>query len=402
MINTCDFANGLDVSLLKRIMDQGGKYYANRSQTDPIALFKGSGFNYARLRLFHTPSMHGAQVNNLEYTLESAKQLHIAGFRILLDIHYSDTWADPGKQYMPKAWEGLTFEKLETTVYDYTLFVIKAFLAEGLTPGIVQVGNEVTPGMLWEHGRVSSGHDANTAKWTDEPEANNKEAWGRFGKLLKAGIKAVGDAAGEDTSIMLHIDRGGDLETSRWFFDNVIEQGVAFDAIGQSYYPFWHGMPEDLSETLNFLATRYDKDIYLAETAYPWKFHDMYKEALKGNQDEWERLTEKYPLSPSGQLHFLRDVIEIVQGTNNGRGKGFFYWAPEWIPPQQKDIEDEADAPGCWARALFDDTGNALPALNVLNFLSKSRKIPIRNIGSNTVSGAMSPNSYISQADING
>ena len=107
MINICEFANGLDISLLKRIVDQGGKYFVNRLQADPIAIFKGSGFNYARLRLFHTPTMHGAQVNNLEYTLELAGQLNKAGFQILLDIHYSDTWADPGKQYMPEAWEGL-------------------------------------------------------------------------------------------------------------------------------------------------------------------------------------------------------------------------------------------------------------------------------------------------------
>ena len=180
------------------------------------------------------------------------------------------------------------------------------------------------------------------------------------------------------------------METSRWFFDNLSKQDVPYDAIGQSYYPFWHGMPEDLCATLNDLAVRYEKDIYVVETAYPWKHHEMYRTALNGSQEAWQRLTAEYSLSPGGQLRFLRDVIRTVKDTVHGRGKGVFCWAPEWIRPQRAGLIDESDAEPCWARALFDDDGEALPALNIFNEvhkIPKSRKISsvaeVKKTGSN-------------------
>jgi arabinogalactan endo-1,4-beta-galactosidase len=352
---------GADLSLLKRNMDQGAVYSIDGDAVDPISGLKDAGFSCARLRLFHSPSGHGAQCTDLPYALALAKQLVESDYKFLLDIHYSDTWADPGKQYTPKAWAELDFPALEQKVYHYTQQVVSAFVAAGAEPDMVQIGNEITPGMLWDHGRVAQAHDVNTPHWQREESSNNKEAWTRFGKLLKAGIQGVHDAATIPTEIMMHIDRGGDIPTNRWFFDKLIEQGVEFDAIGQSYYPFWHGMPEDLAETLDFLGKRYGKELYLAEVAYPHKHHEMYENALSGDQASWERLTGKYPLSPDGQKRFMEDVIEIVAASRHG--KGIFYWAPEWFPVP--GVDDEADAPACWARALFDEQGNALPALDV-------------------------------------
>jgi len=356
-----DFVIGADLSLLKRNMDQMIEYRLDGNVVSPIRIFRDAGFGWARLRLFHTPTGLGAQCTDLAYTLDLAKQLTDAGFKLLLDLHYSDTWADPGKQYLPKAWEGLDFQALEKVAYDYSLETIAAFSSVGAEPDMVQVGNEITPGMLWEHGRVAQAHHVNTSHWQREESSNDKEAWARFGRLLKAGIKGVRDATDKPTEIMMHIDRGGDIPTNQWFFDNLIEQGVEFDAIGESYYPFWHGMPEDLAETLEFLGERYGKDVYLAEVAYPHKHHEMYEDALSGDQEGWDRLTRKYPLSPDGQKRFMEDVLGIVKSSSHG--KGIFYWAPEWIPVD--GTEDEADAPTCYARALFDEQGNALPALNI-------------------------------------
>jgi arabinogalactan endo-1,4-beta-galactosidase len=161
------------------------------------------------------------------------------------------------------------------------------------------------------------------------------------------------------------LDRGGDTSTNQWFFDHVLEQGVAFDAIGESYYPFWHGMPDDLAQTLELLGGRYGKRVYLAEMAYPHKHHPMYENALSGDPAAWHRLVGKYPLTPEGQQRFVADVLAIVRASKHGGG--VFYWAPEWIPPQDPAYEDEADAPACWARALFDDKGRALPALEVFS-----------------------------------
>ncbi len=356
-----DFIIGADLSLLKRKVERGATYRLGGRVVDPVEILRSHGFDWARLRLFHTPSGHGAQCTDLNYTLDLARTLADAGFRLMLDIHYSDTWADPGKQHPPAVWRDLAFPELERAVYEYTLEVVTAFCEGGTEPDMVQVGNEITPGMLWENGRIAAAHDVNEAQWQFMDSSNDKAAWHRFGKLMKAGIQGVQDATGKNTEIMIHIDRGGDIPTNRWFFDNLLEQGVEFDAIGESYYPFWHGMPEDLADTLYYLGSRYDKDIYLAEVAYPHKHHEMYEHALSGDQEGWEQLTGKYPLSPSGQKKFMQDVLDIVRASSHG--KGIFYWAPEWIPVA--GTEDEGDAPPCWARALFDEHGNALPALNV-------------------------------------
>lgn len=370
------FATGSDLSMLKRIRERGDRWFSNGLPIGCLpSFFRSAGFDWARLRLFHTPSGLGAQCNDLPYTLSLANELKQAGFRILLCIHYSDTWADPAKQYPPKAWAGLDFETLEKTIYAYTLEVISRCVRKGCAPDMVQVGNEITPGMLWENGRVAEAHDTNTVHWHQAPSSNCKAAWSRFGRLLTAGIQAVHDASEKRTPVMIHIDRGGDISTNRWFFDNLLEQNVEFTAIGESYYPFWHGMPEDLAETIDFLGTRYGKEVYVAETAYPHRPHELYRHALRGDQKAWERLVGKYPLSPEGQKNFIKDVLTIAK--SNSYCKGLFYWAPEWIPPQCDGVEDEPDAPSCWVRSLFDENGHALPALDVFG---KSEERPVETL----------------------
>jgi len=357
---------GADLSLLSTIPARGGlRDRSGCSIADPARFLRQAGFEWARLRLFHTPSGHGAQCNNLPYTLALARTLKQAGFKFLLDLHYSDTWADPGKQYTPKAWAALDFGDLADAVHVYTRETVNRFVAEWAAPEMVQVGNEITSGMLWEHGRITPGHSTDTEHWKHEALSVDTEAWKRFGTLLKAGVAGVKDAAGTGVQIMLHLDRGGDISTNQWFFDHVLEQGVAFDVIGESYYPFWHGMPDELAKTMDYLGNRYGKKVYLAEIAYPYKHHPMYENALSGDPAAWHRLVDKYPLTPEGQQRFVADVLAIVRASKHGGG--VFYWAPEWIPPQDAAYEDEPDAPACWARALFDDKGRALPALEVFS-----------------------------------
>ena len=345
---------GADFSLLGTIPARGGlRDHVGRPIADPARFLRQAGFEWARLRLFHTPSGHGAQVNDLPYSLTLARTLKQAGFKFLLDLHYSDTWADPGKQYTPKAWAALDFRGLVDAVHVYTRETVDRFVAEGASPEMVQVGNEITPGMLWEHGRVARGHSADIQQWK------------RLGTILKAGVAGVKEAVGHGVQIMLHLDRGGDIPTNQWFFDNVLEQNVAFDVIGESYYPFWHGMPDGLAHTIEFLGNRYGKKVLLAEMAYPHKHHAMYENALSGDPSAWHQLVGKYPLTPDGQQRFVADVLAIVRASKHGGG--VFYWAPEWIPPQDTSYEDEGDAPPCWARALFDDKGQALPALEAFS-----------------------------------
>jgi arabinogalactan endo-1,4-beta-galactosidase len=345
---------GADLSLLSTIPARGGlRDRDGRPIRDLARFFRQAGFEWARLRLFHTPSGLGAQCNDLPYTMALARTIKQAGFKFLLDLHYSDTWADPGKQYTPKAWATLDFAGLVEAVHAYTRDTVQRFVVEGAAPEMVQVGNEITNGMLWNHGRV------------ERARSGGQQQWKRLGSILKAGVAGVKEAAGSAVEIMLHVDRGGDIPTNQWFFDNILKQNVDFDVIGESYYPFWHGMPDALAQTIEYLGSHYGKKVYLAEIAYPYKRHPMYRDALSGDPAAWHRLVGQYPLTPVGQRRFVADVVAIVRASKYGGG--LFYWAPEWIPSQKPGYEDEADAPACWARALFSDKGQALPALDVFS-----------------------------------
>ena len=352
-----DFAKGADISLLKRIEDAGGVYRQAGKPKDALDIFKDNGFNYMRLRLFHTPSKTGAQVNDLAYTLALAERIKKKGFKFLLDFHYSDGWADPGKQIAPAAWKQLSHSRLVDKVFEYTREVISACRSHNCQPDMVQIGNEVTPGMLWEDGRVTVEGDTTKAKWQKSQIVSS--GWKRFAELLKAGISGT-LSVDKNIRTMIHIDRGGDSATSEWFFDNLLEQDVDFDVIGQSYHPYWHGPFEYLQENLNLMAGRYRKDIYIVETGYPWKAHPEYDRLSSQVKADNQQLLP-YPISPQGQKAFLEQLISIIKNTPDGRGGGIFYWSPEWI--EVKDQPDESDASVNWTRALFDEGGNTLPAI---------------------------------------
>lgn len=352
-----DFVKGADISLLKRIEDAGGVYRQAGKPKDALDIFKDNGLNYIRLRLFHTPPKTGAQVNDLAYTLELAERIKKKGFKFLLNFHYSDGWADPAKQITPAAWKQLSHNQLVDKVFEYTSDVISTCRRHNCQPDMVQIGNEVTPGMLWEDGRVTAKADTTKAKWQKSQTVIS--GWKRFAELLKAGISGT-LSVDKNIQTMIHIDRGGDRATSKWFFDNLLEQQVDFDVIGQSYYPNWHGSFEDLQENLSLMAKRYAKDIYIVETGYPWKTRLEYDRLSSQDKESGQRCLP-YPISPQGQKAFLEQLISIVKNTPDNRGKGIFYWAPEWI--KVKDYVDEPDASGWGTIALFDENGNVLPAI---------------------------------------
>ncbi len=148
-----DTMYGGDFSIIKKLEDSGGVYKFNGKPVDPLQLFADNGYNYGRVRLFHSPDMEGPVCNSLEYTIELSKRIKAAGMKLLLDIHYSDTWADPAHQIKPKAWEGLSFDVLTDSVYQYSKYVIKAMQQANVEPDMVQVGNEITPGFICRMGR---------------------------------------------------------------------------------------------------------------------------------------------------------------------------------------------------------------------------------------------------------
>ncbi|HEY6503212.1 MAG TPA: beta-galactosidase GalA [Chitinophagaceae bacterium] len=240
---------GADISFLPQLEDRGMKFSDNGTEKDAITILKDHGFNYVRLRIFNDPARDSGYSPkkgfcDLEHTKQMAKRVKAAGMKLLVDFHYSDYWADPGKQYKPAAWRSLTFEELKKAVYDYTKKVIQELKDQGTTPDMVQIGNEINHGIIWPEGNVS-----------------NLDS---LAQLLNAGTAAV-KAVDPSVIMMLHVALGGQNDESVFFIDNMLARGVSFDVIGESYYPKWHGTLDDLRDNLSDLVRRYGKDVIVVE-----------------------------------------------------------------------------------------------------------------------------------------
>lgn len=343
-IDSPGFIMGADVSFIPQIEDLGGVYTSNNMPMDPLYIFKVNGVNYIRLKLWHTPTQN---YDNLEKILAMAQRIKEQKLHFLLDFHYSDTWADPGHQSKPSAWQGISFETLKDSVYQYTKYVMQFLFEQQTFPHMVQIGNEITSGILWDDGRVGGNFE-------------NPKQWRQLGELINAAIRGVRESCdlGHSVKILIHLDRGGDNSACRWFFDNLINQDVYFDVIGLSFYPWWHGTLNTLKANLNDLSVRYEKDLVVVETAYPWtlQWFDSHNNIVGSSKD----LHNGYPASIDGQMDFLRDLMGIIQNTRNGKGKGLFYWAPEYISVQPLGSPWEN-------MTLFDFQGNALHSLQVFS-----------------------------------
>ena len=331
------FMAGGDISLLTHEEQLGTIYRVNGKPVDFLTLAKRAGWNTMRLRLWVNPTGKDIYVNNLKYTQTLGQRIKAAGFTLILDIHYSDTWADPGHQAKPAQWSALSFNALTNQVHDYTKQVIEAMIRAGAEPDIVQIGNEIRAGMLVPDGK-------------DWGPGNDFK---KLGILLKAGIQGVKDGSvGHETPlIMIHIDRGADWAGTKWFFDGIDGQGVNYDLIGESYYPAFHGSLSSARACLDNIASQLHKPVVIVETGYPYS--GSVAEQLKPGG------ALEYPVTPAGQKAFLQDLVNCVHSTPGGYGRGVIYWAPEWIPASGMD--------GSWdTKTLFDDHGNALPAVSVL------------------------------------
>jgi len=268
--------------------------------------------------------------NDRAYTLAMAKDAKELGYRFLLDFHYANSWADPGKQPTPVAWTNLSHAQRVTAVFEYTRDTIAAFRDAGVLPDMVQVGNEITHGMLWPDGRLS-------------------DHWDNFAEYVYAGINGVdaGRGNGRRPRIMLHVDQGGSVRITKDFFDHVNAYGIPYDVIGLSYYPWWYGTIMDLRANLAFIAEEYGKEVIVVETAYNWR----------PNRETRDRLGP-FPETPEGQRDFLDAVTRAVVETPHGRGKGVFWWEPAVVGP-------------LGSRGFFDDDGQALPVLGVFDKYAK-------------------------------
>ncbi len=336
---------GADISFTLQEEAAGTVYRLDGRPMRLEHLLRAAGANWVRLRIWVNPP---AGYSDLGQALRLGARAKRAGMRVLLDLHYSDFWADPGKQPIPAAWLGQDLATLATTVRDYTASVIAAFARRGIPADMVQIGNEVIAGMLWPVGQIYPGSTSSAGR---SSRPSSRPAWPARGRPTRAGTRL---------RTMLHIDRGGDNGGSQWFFDHVLAQGVQFDVIGQSFYPFWHGPMAALSANLNDLAIRYGKPLVVVETAYPWTMADG--DDLANSVSDPATLPDgaAYPPTPAGQAAYFAALRGILHDVPRGLGLGFFDWEPEWVPgvgwePGAGNPNDNL--------TMFDFSGRALPSV---------------------------------------
>lgn len=315
------YAVGADLSFLKSAEDRGIQFKENGVVRPGLDIFRDHGYDWIRLRLFHSPDR---LPNDLEYTIKLARQAKARGFRFLLDYHYADSWADPGQQWAPAAWDTVDIEVLVDSVYEYTRGTIEAFRDAGVMPEMVQIGNEVRNGMIWPLGRLP-------------------DNWDNFARLFKAGLDGIDAGRGQAPRpfIMLHYDQGGDTDGAKAFYDTFHKYGIPYDIIGLSYYPWWHGSLIDLRDNVLSILENYpDKDVIVVEVGYRPREYD-------------EAGLPPYPVDAPGgpRKAFLEAVNQTLLAISSRRIKGIFWWEP---------------ASAC-GRDFFDEDCNALPVITVFD-----------------------------------
>ncbi len=366
-VDTDDFIRGVDASTLDMLEDLGAVYYQNGVQGDALTILHNNGANYVRLKLWVDPydangNAYGGGNNDYATTLALAQRAKNLGMGILIDFHLSDFWADPANQIKPKAWENLTYSQLQTTVYNYMKTTLNNFASAGIVPDMVQVGNEISAGILYEDGQIV---------------VNGTEDFSGLAGLLEYAIAGVRDSSAANTKIILHLDMGGQNSLYTWFFRGLLTESpnLDFDVFGLSYYPMWHGTMEGLQYNLNYLANTYNKEVCVVETAYAWTTEDG--DGVGNVFIEGDEETGGYEASTDGQFEFMNDLETVLLNVPNDLGIGFFYWEPEWVPVQDGTYatsagvaykNDTVTPSNTWDNmTLFDFNGNALSSIKVLN-----------------------------------
>lgn len=309
-----EFAKGADVSWLPQMEATGFVFKdANGNPADCLQILKDLGMNTVRLRVFVNPndnpqSGHCSKEETVALALRASK----LGFRIMIDFHYSDSWADPAKQFKPKAWEKLAFPKLKKAVYNHTYDVLSAIKKAGVTTEWVQIGNEIPGGMLWPDGCTHN--------------------WPQLAQLLNEGYKAA-KAVDANMGVIVHVDEGNNIDKFNAFFDQATKHGVQYDIIGLSYYPFW--IKKDYAETITDLETnminlskKYNKKVFVVEVG-----------------GEVSQVENTYKL--------LEATIKATRNVPNNNGLGVLYWEPQGAESWSK-----------YKLCAWQNEGRPSPALN--------------------------------------
>lgn len=368
-----DFIMGADISMLDALLEVDRKFY-NEAGTESSLIdeLKASGVNWVRLRSWVNPSdehgnPYGAGNIDTAALVRMASQVKAADMKLLVDLHYSDFWTDPGRQSTPKAWKDLNAEELEQQVYTYTYETLQALADANAYPDMIQIGNETNGGMLW-----SLGNSPEKAK-----------------RYIAQGIQAVRDfetaSAGEHIDIVIHRANPGDgLQRVSSFFG--IYDDLDYDVIGLSYYPFWHGSLDNLQTVMDELTAAYDRKVAIVETSYAYTLEEPIHNGPTGHIfGQAQADAAGYLATVQGQASAIRDVIAAVAAVPDQQGIGIFYWEPAWqmgtdtgwATSHAASYQGEAipvDGGSGWAnQALFNYFGEALPSLNVFTAVRAPR-----------------------------
>jgi len=345
------FVTGADLSELPYYESQGVKYADGGKSADLLAIARRNHWRIIRVRLWVNPSADPKDsVSSLASVTALGKRIKADGFEFLLDLHYSDTWADPGHQHKPAAWDSLPFPSLVQKVHDYSRDVIAHLRQNGAMPDLVQIGNETKNGLLYGNGLDGTNSQPGGGFW--EPD---KQGMGRAAQLFAAGLSGVRAGAPEHPPLtLIHVPDGQDLGFVKWYFLNLANAAhsshvaLDYDMIGLSYYP---GIPWDrkagfepwhlshLIDSMDYIAGTLHKPLMVVETSW----------SQAGNGADIAGMPE-FPLTPAGQVQFYTALINAVRAVPNGLGRGVILWEPDTLD---------------W-NSIFDAHGNALPAVHTL------------------------------------
>lgn len=379
---TDDFILGMDISSVIAEEKSGVKYYNyNGEEQDLFLTLAQNGINYIRVRIWNDPydkdgNGYGGGNNDVETAIEIGKRASKYGMKLLVNFHYSDFWADPAKQMVPKAWKGMDVDEKAEALYQYTKESLQKIKDAGIDVGMVQVGNETNGTFCGE------------------------KNWIQFYKLMAAGSKATREIFPK-ALVALHFANPEKASNYQNYAKKLAYYEVDYDVFASSYYPYWHGTLENLSNILSEIATTYNKKVMVAETSYAYTDQDT---DFSGNTiSSGSGITKNYPFSPQGQANLVRDVVDTIVHTTNGIG--VFYWEGAWISVgttswEQNSAKWEQYGSG-WAssyaaeydpndagkyyggsavdnQTFFDEHGKPLESLKVWGLLSKGNVVPLK------------------------
>jgi len=383
-----DFIMGMDASCVPALERSGVKYYDyDGTEKDVYEILAASGINYIRVRVWNDPFNadgmgYGGGNCDIENAVEIGKRATANGMKLLVNFHYSDFWADPGKQMVPKAWKGMDIDTKSEALYQYTKDCLQKLVDAGVDVGMVQIGNETNGAMCGENSSSLGG-------------------WKKIMQLMSAGSKAVREVCPE-ALVAVHFANPEKVTNYDSYGKNLEYYGVDYDVFASSYYPFWHGTLENLSEVLSKIAETYDKKVMVAETSYAFTAEDT---DFNGNTiGEGGGIVKDYPFTQQGQANLVRNVIDTVANKTTN-GIGVFYWEGTWISVGTNSWEENSalweqygsgwassyaggydpDAAGQWYggcavdnQAFFDAEGKVLESLKVFSLVRNGNEVENR------------------------